>query len=577
MKFFLILSLIFCLSRYSSAEVKKDIVYAQAGDVSLLLDAGVPGGAGLHPVAILVHGGGWSGGDKSTDFAWLRGPLTRAGFTWFSINYRLAPKYRWPACYDDVQNAIRWVKQNAARYKGDPNRIALIGYSAGGQLVCLAAVRATPATRVQAVVGYAPPTDLELDLSRRGGLSPSLQKLLDRPHVLNPKSRQMLRDISAINFVHPDLPPFLLIHGTADKSVPYQGSINFENALKKNGVSCELITMQAAPHNSAKWDHFDKTYTAKTIAWLEKTLAAPAAGPAKFDATVSTDGSGDYRTVQDAINASPQSNPLKPWFIHVKPGVYHELIYVQREKRLVHLVGDDPDKTIITFGLYANMPGADGKPMGTFRTPTAVIDADKFTVENITFANSAGPKGQALAIRINGDQDIFRNCRFLGWQDTIFGDRGRHYFQDCSITGATDFIFGGATEYFDHCQIICVGKGYITAASTPESQPFGFVFNHCTISGKPGVLTYLGRPWRPYAATAFLNTQMSDVVRPVGWNNWRDPGREKTARYAEYNSSGPGAKSADRAPWARELSAKQAADYTIKNVFAGWQPDLQKP
>ncbi len=264
---------------------------------------------------------------------------------------------------------------------------------------------------------------------------------------------------------------------------------------------------------------------------------------------VSADGTGDFKTVQDAINASPQSNPPRKWVIHVKPGMYKELIYVQREKRQVHLVGDDAEKTTITYGLFAGMPGADGKPMGTFRTPTAEIDADQFTVENITFENSAGPKGQALAIRIDGDEVMFKNCRFIGWQDTIFTNRGRHYFKDCHITGATDFIFGGGTDFFDHCHIHCAGNGYITAASTPAETAYGYVFDHCIIDGAlPGVKTYLGRPWRPFAATVFLHTEMSDVVRPMGWNNWGHADREKTSRYAEYDSGGARASREARAP-----------------------------
>jgi alpha-L-fucosidase 2 len=262
------------------ADVQKDIEYGKAGDVSLLLDASVPDGAGPFPVAILVHGGGWSGGDKARDIDVLFDPLTKAGFTWFSINYRLAPKYRWPDCFEDVQTAVRWVKANAEKYKGDPNRIALIGYSAGGHLVCLAAVRAGNDTRVQAVVGLAPPTDLELDLPQRGGLSPSLQGLLDRPREVTDDCRNLLRDMSAIHFIKPGLPPFLLIHGTADKSVPYQGSLNFQTELRKNGDSCDLITLDKAPHNISKWAQADPDFARKMVNWLQEELGtAPATRP----------------------------------------------------------------------------------------------------------------------------------------------------------------------------------------------------------------------------------------------------------------------------------------------------------
>jgi pectinesterase len=291
---------------------------------------------------------------------------------------------------------------------------------------------------------------------------------------------------------------------------------------------------------------------------------------------VAADGTGQFKTVQEAVMAVPAGSPTNPVIIHIKPGVYKELIYVQREKRFFHLVGDDPEKTVLTQGLYASVPGPDGKPIGTFRTPSTTVDADDFTAENITFENSAGPVGQALAIRIDGDRAAFRNCRFLGWQDTILVNRGRHYFVDCYIAGHVDFIFGGATAFFEKCHIHCLRDGYITAASTPENQPFGFVFSDCRITGETNsVKTYLGRPWRLHASTIFLNAHMSEVVRPEGWNNWKKPEAEKTARYAEYNSRGPGAHPEARVPWARRLTRAEAEALTPENVLRGtdgWDP-----
>ena len=299
------------------------------------------------------------------------------------------------------------------------------------------------------------------------------------------------------------------------------------------------------------------------------------------DATVAPNGDGQFKSIQDAINAAPQTtSSKKPWVIRVKPGIYKENIYVQREKRFVRLVGDDPEKTILTYNLNANILGQDGKPIGTFRTPSTVIDADDFTAENLTFENSAGPVGQALAIRIDGDRVTFRNCRFLGWQDTILANRGRHYFEDCYIAGHVDFIFGGATVFFERCHIHCLRSGYITAASTPTEQPFGFVFSHCRITGEtPDVKTYLGRPWRAFASVIFLNTEMSEVVRPVGWHNWDKPDREKTSRYAEFKSTGPGAQKESRVSWARQLSVAEARGISVGRVLGGldrWNPKARE-
>ena len=212
-------------------EVQSDIEYGMAGDERLLLDACVPDGAGPFPIAIIVHGGGWSGGDKARDMSLLFKPLSDANFTWFSINYRLAPKHRFPACIEDVEQAIRWVKTHAAEYKGDPQRIVLIGESAGGHLVCLAAGRAKDDTGVAAVVGFAAPTDLVADVERRGGISPSLKNVFGRDS-LDDDTRSQVRDASPINLLKAGMPPFLLIHGTDDKSVLYSQSVNFQKRLR---------------------------------------------------------------------------------------------------------------------------------------------------------------------------------------------------------------------------------------------------------------------------------------------------------------------------------------------------------
>jgi len=308
----------------------------------------------------------------------------------------------------------------------------------------------------------------------------------------------------------------------------------------------------------------------------------PALRSATPDVIVAADGTGRYKTIREAIDASPQltHETGKRWTILVKPGIYRELVHIQREKRFTALIGENPEKTILTYDLYATLPGPDDKPIGTFRTPTLTIDADDFTVSNLTIENSAGPRGQALAIRVDGDRVTFKRCRFLGWQDTILVNRGRQYFEDCFIEGATDFIFGGATAYFERCEIRCLGPGWITAASTPDFQPYGFVFSHCKITGAPAVQAYLGRPWRDYARTVFLHTDMSDVVQPAGWDNWKKPQAEQTTFYAEYGSMGSGANTKDRVRWARELTEIDLMNFTREKVLGGadnWDPLREPP
>jgi pectinesterase len=292
---------------------------------------------------------------------------------------------------------------------------------------------------------------------------------------------------------------------------------------------------------------------------------------------VAQDGSARFKTVQDAIMAVPSGSRENPVIIHVAPGPYKELIYVQREKRFFRLVGENATNTILSYNLYASMTNSEGKPIGTFKTPSTTIDADDFSAENITFENSAGPVGQALAIRVDGDRASFRHCRFLGWQDTILLNRGRQYFEDCYVCGHVDFIFGAATAWFEKCEIHALSDGYLTAASTPVDAPYGFVFSHCTITGEPGVKTYLGRPWRVYASTIYLNCEMSDVVRPEGWNDWKKPEAHTTARYAEFNSTGDGASPTNRPDWTKQLTGAEAKKITVESVLGGadgWNPSL---
>lgn len=258
----------------ASATVTYGIEYGRAAGESLLLDASVPPGNGPFPIAIIVHGGGWGSGDKHLDITGLFEPLTRAGFVWLSINYRLAPAHRWPAGFEDVQTAIRWAKTHAADYHGDPQRIALIGYSAGGQLASLAAIRGEDATRVQAVVGLAPSTDLVADGGHRGKISSSLQSLLGVPESLTDESLARLREISPIDQVKPGLPPFLLIQGSADQTILPEKTAGFAAKLKTMQVPCEVITVQGASHRLSEWDNFDPSYKLRMVEWLQRQLTA---------------------------------------------------------------------------------------------------------------------------------------------------------------------------------------------------------------------------------------------------------------------------------------------------------------
>ena len=287
------LAVVVAFAGVARGELQKDIEYGRAGGERLLLDAHSPDGAGPFPVAILVHGGGWSGGDKSgsnrpgdgADISPWFETLSAANYTWFSINYRLAPKHRWPDCLDDLNTAIRWVKAHAAEFKGDSSRIVLFGHSAGGHLVMYAATEKNPATRVQAVVGFAPVTDLVSDSERRGGLSPSLQNLFNLPKEITDDARRTLQDVSPLDHVHAAMPPILIVHGDADKTVPLAQSTAFIAKLKEAGVPAELITRKGVPHSLVAGEKVDATYQKIMLEWLQRARApkakegTPSAGP----------------------------------------------------------------------------------------------------------------------------------------------------------------------------------------------------------------------------------------------------------------------------------------------------------
>ncbi|MFB9862827.1 pectinesterase family protein [Rufibacter immobilis] len=298
-----------------------------------------------------------------------------------------------------------------------------------------------------------------------------------------------------------------------------------------------------------------------------------------YDFVVAKDGSGQFRTVQEAINAVPDFRKNQTT-IYIKNGVYKEKLTLPPTKTNVRLVGQDVKKTILTYDDYAVKKNRFGEEMGTTGSTSFYVYGDDFTAENITFENSAGPVGQAVAVRVDGDKVIFRNCRFLGFQDTLYphGEKSRQYYQNCYIEGTTDFIFGWSTAVFENCEIFCKkGGNYITAASTLEGAPYGFVFLNCRLTGDaPQNSFYLGRPWRPFAKTVFINTYLGKHIKPEGWHNWSKPEAEKTTFFAEYNSTGPGAASKNRVPWSKQLTAQEAQQYTLKNIFQDWDPKAEK-
>jgi alpha-L-fucosidase 2 len=255
-----------------AGEWKTDIEFHRAGDVPLTLDAWIPEGKGPFPTVIVVHGGGWEGGDKGTFVPPLFEPLKRAGFTWFTINYRLAPKHPFPACIDDTFAAIEWVKKNAKQYKADPDRIALMGESAGGHIVAYCGTRGRGKTKVAAVVDFYGVHDI-LKREKERGLGKNISQLLAITAITSEAERKMI-EASPITYVHKGMPPFLFIHGTKDAAVPYEQSPLICDAMKKVGAACEVYTVQDAPHGIGGWEKNPawQGYKVKMIEWLRQTL-----------------------------------------------------------------------------------------------------------------------------------------------------------------------------------------------------------------------------------------------------------------------------------------------------------------
>ena len=290
---------------------------------------------------------------------------------------------------------------------------------------------------------------------------------------------------------------------------------------------------------------------------------------------VAQDGSGDFEHVQEAIDAVPDLRKART-VIRIKPGVYKEKLVLPESKTNVSFIGEDAATTVITYDDYASKKNVFGEEIGTSGSSSFFIYGDGFRAENITFENSAGRVGQAVAVRVAATHVSFLGCRFLGNQDTLYPQKAgtKQYYQDCYIEGTTDFIFGAATAVFDNCTIFSKeGASYITAASTPDTCAFGFVFLNCKLLGdaKDGSV-YLGRPWRPYAKTAFIDCYYDGIIRPQGWHNWGRPSNEHTATYVEYGNSGPGANTSHRVAWSDVLTPEQREQYTIAHIFGGWTP-----
>ena len=320
-------------------------------------------------------------------------------------------------------------------------------------------------------------------------------------------------------------------------------------------------------------------YGARTIAGLAvdaigKEIPELAEYIRHYDYVVAQDGSGDFFTVQEAINAVPDFRKDVRTTILIRKGTYKEKLIIPESKINISLIGEDG--AILTYDGFANKKNVFGENMGTSGSSSCYIYAPDFYAENITFENSSGPVGQAVACFVSADRVYFKNCRFLGFQDTLYTYRkqSRQYYEDCYIEGTVDFIFGWSTAVFNRCHIHSKRDGYVTAPSTDKGKKYGYVFYDCKLTAEPeATKVYLSRPWRPYAQAVFIRCELGKHILPVGWNNWGKKENEKTVFYAEYESWGEGAHPKARAAFSQQL--KNLKGYEINAVLAGedgWNP-----
>lgn len=295
---------------------------------------------------------------------------------------------------------------------------------------------------------------------------------------------------------------------------------------------------------------------------------------ADYDIVVAKDGSGDFTSVQEAVNSVPDFRKKARTRILVKKGEYKEKVIIPPTKINLSLIGEDG--AVITYDDYASKLNRFGDEKSTSGSATIYIYPPDFIAENMTFANTAGRVGQAVACFVDGDRALFRNCRFLGDQDTLYtyGDSSRQYYDNCYIEGTVDFIFGKASAVFNNCHIHSKSNGYVAAPATPEGKEYGYVFYDCKLTGgEEAEKVYLSRPWRPYAQAVFIRCDLGKHITSVGWDNWGKVSNEQTAKYAEFMSKGPGANPESRVGWSKQLT--DLSGYDMRRLLSGtdgWNP-----
>ncbi|KAK4360498.1 hypothetical protein RND71_019450 [Anisodus tanguticus] len=314
-----------------------------------------------------------------------------------------------------------------------------------------------------------------------------------------------------------------------------------------------------------------------TLFWGLDSHCSPSS---HFDAIVAIDGSGDFKSITEALQAAPNNSQTR-FNIKIKEGIYNEYVFVDKHKTNITLIGEGVDSTIIT-GCKSN-----GTGFKTNETATVDIHGYGFVAQDITFQNTAGPSmHQAVAASISADHVSFYKCKFNGYQDTLYTKNGVQFFRECDIYGTVDFIFGNAKVIFQNCNIYArrpedfQHEVTITAQGRKhKEEDTAIVLQGCTINvtqdlreHEPKVRVFLGRPWKSYSRTIIMSSYLDEFINPEGWVEWN--GNKKDIYFAEYNNTGSGANTSLRVDWAKSISQNDASNFTVRNFLYGdeWIP-----
>lgn len=568
---------------YEYVSQEKNIVYCKTKERELRLDVFYPKEKTIakRTAIIFIHGGGWRSGNKTMHYPLLE-QLAARGYVCITPEYRLSTEALYPAAVYDIKTAIRWVRKNAVKYNIDVNKIVASGHSSGGELAAFMGAtnamkqfegdgeykefssKANAVIDLDGTLAFIHPESGEGDDSKK---TSAATYWFGYSKVENP---DLWKRAAPLTHVGKQSPSFLFINSGVTRM--HAGRDDFISILKRYKIYSEVKTFENSPHAFILFNPwFDSA-----VVYMDKFLRDIFYWnkPARM-ISVSKDGVGDFRTVQEAINSISGNNKL-PVTIFIRKGVYKEKIFIHSLRKFITLVGEDPFYTILTNDDHTGKLAPSGDTINTRTSWSVKILADNFTARDITFRNDAGfSAGQAVAVESDGDKAVFINCRFIGNQDVLFtnNDKSRQYFRDCYIEGTTDFIFGSSTAWFERCHIYSKKNSHVTAASTPKENGFGYVFNWCELYGDTSLHSVsLGRPWRPYAQVTYMNCYIGQHIKPEGWSNWNNTENYKTTRYSEYRNYGPSSDPVKRVDWSKQLTDEEVKKYTLINVLAGWQP-----